>query len=80
MDDRQSRTFRIDIDWDGEAEVFTAHSDDIYGLNTEAATIPELVDKVLALAPELLELNGVREDLSKDNLLFDPRSFLVSCQ
>jgi len=74
------KTFRIAIEWDNEAKVFIAHSDDIYGLNTEADTIPELIDNVLLIAPELLELNGIKEDLSQDSFLFDPRSFVIPYQ
>ena len=72
-----AKTFRVEIIWDEEAEVFVAHSDDIYGLNTEAKTIPKLIQRVLQIAPELLELNGFKDDISKDNFLFDPRSFIV---
>lgn len=73
----KQKTFRIEIQWDSEAEVFIAHSDDIYGLNTEAKTMPKLIQKVLMIAPELLELNGFEEDITEDNFLFDPSSFIV---
>jgi len=73
----QPKTYTVFVEWDGEAEVFVAHSDDIYGLNTEAPTMSALVKRVMEVAPELLELNGVKEDISRDNFLFDPRSFVV---
>lgn len=44
--------------WDDEAKVWVATTDDIAGLATEADTLEELRDKILAMIPELLELNG----------------------
>lgn len=49
--------------WDDEAKVWVASSTDIAGLATEAATLEELRDKVLAMARELAELNGLHSDL-----------------
>lgn len=45
-------------EWDDEAEVWVATSEDIPGLVTEAATLDELLKRVLAVAPELLEDNA----------------------
>lgn len=44
--------------WDDEAKVWVAMTDDVAGLATEADTLEELRDKILAMIPELLELNG----------------------
>jgi len=44
--------------WDNEAGVWVATSDDIPGLVTEAASLDELLSRVLAVAPELLEDNA----------------------
>lgn len=44
--------------WDGEADVWVAMSDDIPGLATEAPTLDALLERVLAVAPELLEDNA----------------------
>jgi predicted RNase H-like HicB family nuclease len=44
--------------WDGEADVWVALSDDIPGLATEARTLDALLERVLAVAPELLEDNA----------------------
>ena len=44
--------------WDNEAGVWVATSDDIPGLVTEAARLDELLNRVLAVAPELLEDNA----------------------
>lgn len=44
--------------WDNEAGIWVATSDDIPGLVTEAASLDELLERVLAVAPELLEDNA----------------------
>lgn len=44
--------------WDDEARVWVATSDDVPGLATEAATSEELVQKLKAMIPELLNENG----------------------
>lgn len=44
--------------WDDEAKVWVAISDDVPGLVAEGATVEILRDKVVALIPELFELNG----------------------
>lgn len=49
--------------WDDEAKVWVAESDDVQGLATEAETLELLKDRVLAMLPELLELNGGKSDL-----------------
>lgn len=49
--------------WDDDAKVWVAQSSDIQGLATEADTLETLRNKVLAMIPELLELNGFDSDL-----------------
>ena len=49
----------VRADWDDEARVWVADSDDVPGLSTEAETVEALVAKVKVMIPELLELNGV---------------------
>ncbi|HPD83553.1 MAG: DUF1902 domain-containing protein [Alphaproteobacteria bacterium] len=68
------KPYRISVMWDSEAQVFVAHSDDIYGLNTEAETMPKLCEKVLACAKDLLQL----EEEKSRGFIFDPQSFFVS--
>ncbi|MGO8952421.1 MAG: DUF1902 domain-containing protein [Rhodomicrobium sp.] len=53
----------VRADWDDEAKVWVAGSADIEGLATEAATLEELRDKVLAMVEELAELNRLSSDL-----------------
>lgn len=51
--------------WDDEAGVWVAESADIGGLATEAETLEALRSKVLAMIPELIELNGIDTDLAE---------------
>jgi hypothetical protein len=51
--------------WDADARVWVATSEDVPGLVTEAGTLEELRDKVLAMVPELIEANGITSDLAE---------------
>lgn len=44
--------------WDRDAKVWWASSEDIPGLVTEAASFDDLVKNVLDIAPDLLAANG----------------------
>ena len=57
------RKISVTADWDAEAEVWVATSDDVPGLVTEAASIDELVLKLKIMVPELLALNGFAEEI-----------------
>lgn len=48
----------VRADWDEEARVWVAMSDDIPGLVTEAETVESLVEKLQIIIPELLDANG----------------------
>lgn len=52
----------VRADWDDEANVWVATSDDVEGLSIEADTVEALEPKVLAAIQDLLELNGSRFD------------------
>ena len=54
----------VHADWDAEAGVWVATSNDVPGLATESATVEALVAKLESLIPELLEANGVTADQS----------------
>jgi len=54
------KEFIVQAHWDADAKVWWADSDDIPGLVTEAETFDALVERVVAIAPELLSLNGVK--------------------
>ena len=48
----------IRAEWDAEASVWVATSDDVPGLATEAASLDALSLKLEAMVPELLAANG----------------------
>ena len=51
--------FVIRAEWDNEALVWVAVSDDVPGLATESDTLENLVCKLKSLIPELLMANGL---------------------
>ncbi len=48
----------VRADWDEEAEVWVATSDDVPGLATEEETLEKLIQKLKVMIPELLAVNG----------------------
>ena len=56
------KPFFVRAEWDEEASVWVATSDDVPGLVTEAATMEGLIEKRKVIIPELLEANGIRID------------------
>lgn len=65
----------VRIDWDPEAHVYVATSDDVPGLATEHESADALIQKVMELVPELLLLNRrpqaskVRFEVKRDESL-----------
>ena len=57
-----NRVYVVTAQWDNEADVWVAESDDVPGLVTEAENPRELVRKLSRLIPELLALNEVPFD------------------
>ncbi|NBX65537.1 MAG: DUF1902 domain-containing protein [Proteobacteria bacterium] len=55
----KSPILSVIAEWDDESKTFFAYSDDIPGLATEAATWERLIERVEAIAPELLDLNHI---------------------
>lgn len=49
-------TYHVQADWDPEAGVWVATSEDVPGLATEAETIEALTEKLRVMIPELLEV------------------------
>ena len=49
---------KVITEWDEEAQVYVATSDDVPGLVTEADSLDELVKKLEVMIPELFKLNG----------------------
>lgn len=54
--------YEILAQWDREAGVWVAESEDVPGLVAEADSPNVLAQKLRTLIPELLELNGVPSD------------------
>ena len=48
--------------YDADARVWWAESDDIPGLVSEAPSLDALMDRVLAVAGEIMEANGDKAD------------------
>jgi predicted RNase H-like HicB family nuclease len=48
----------IRAEWDEEARVWVATSDDVPGLATEADNLEDLIEKLKIIIPELLCANG----------------------
>ena len=53
-----NKPYFVRAEWDAEAAVWVATSDDVPGLITEAETIEALDAKLKGMVPELLEANG----------------------
>ena len=51
-------SYQVKAEWDDEAGVWVASSDDVPGLATGADTFEALIDKLEIVIPELLEANG----------------------
>jgi predicted RNase H-like HicB family nuclease len=51
----------VRAEWDSEAKVWVATSDDVPGLATEAETLELLSSKLDVMVPELLDANGYQE-------------------
>ena len=56
------KPFFVRAEWDEEANVWVATSDDVPGLATEEATMEGLVEKLKLIIPELLKANGLLID------------------
>ena len=65
------KEFKINVVciWDAEAKVWVAQSADLPGLVTEANTVPELIQRVMDVAPELIEDNLLGDDGGDDFLI-----------
>lgn len=53
-----NKPYFVRAEWDADAGVWVATSDDVPGLVTEAAAVEALDEKLKTLVPELLEANG----------------------
>lgn len=57
-----ARELVVFANWDDEAKVWVAHSNDVPGLATEAANWDQLMKKLKVMIPELLDANGYPDD------------------
>lgn len=55
-------TYEVLAQWDSDAGVWVAESNDVPGLVAEAESPNRLSQKLKILIPELLELNGIPSD------------------
>lgn len=55
--------------WDADAKVWVAQSDDLPGLVTEAPSIPELIQRIMDVAPELIEDNLIGHKITEEYLI-----------
>ena len=62
--------FEVRAIWDPEARVWVAMSNDIPGLATEASTYEALIERVLAVASEMLEENHVPRTHTRQAIRF----------
>jgi predicted RNase H-like HicB family nuclease len=57
-----NKPYYVHAEWDADAAVWVATSDEVPGLATEADSTESLISKLKQMIPELLELNGVVTD------------------
>ena len=55
----------VKAEWDSEASVWVATSEDVAGLVAEAPTLEKLRSKLLAMISDLIELNGIDSKLAE---------------
>lgn len=58
-----AKSYDVRAYWDDEAQCWWAESDDIPGLVSEAATLDDLIARIIAVAPELLAANMGKDDV-----------------
>lgn len=61
-------TFYVQANWDPEALVWVAQSEDVPGLSTEAKTVEGLADKIRIMVPEFLLANQLLSDAERSPL------------
>ncbi len=62
-------TLNVILEWDEESRIWIATSEDLPGLVTEADTVPGAIQRVMEIAPELIDdnwLGGKDDDITLD--------------
>ena len=54
-------SYKVNMQWDSEAAVWIATSQDVPGLVLESGSFDALLERVRYAIPELLELNGNKQ-------------------
>jgi predicted RNase H-like HicB family nuclease len=62
--------YTVHCEWDPDARIWVATSDDVPGLATGADTLDELVEKLKVMIPELLEANGLLQPDQQGDIPF----------
>jgi predicted RNase H-like HicB family nuclease len=62
--------YTLQCEWDAEARVWVATSDDVPGLATGADTLDELIEELKVVIPELLEANGLLQPDQQGDIPF----------
>ena len=65
--------YQVIAEWDEEAQVWVASSEDVPGLATGADTFEDLIEKLKVVIPELLVENGLLPE-GTDNVPFAVRA------
>lgn len=67
----------VKFDWDGEAGVWIATSEDIPGLVLESGSFDALLERVRFAAPELLALNQVENPPAELTFLLERHERII---
>ena len=67
---KMKKEILVKAQWDDGAQVWVAESEDVPGLITESKIMKQLVDKLKILIPELLEANGILDEMQGEDIPF----------
>ena len=73
------REYQVKVDYDNEAGVWIATSDDIVGLVLEDESPEYLIKRVVGAAPELIRLNNLSACKAISNVTLHPADALQRC-
>ncbi len=67
----ETLTCKVEANWDSEAQVWVATSEDVPGLATEADNPEILTNKLRQMIPELMRLNHIIADDYEGSITFE---------